>query len=293
VADSESDIYEVFAEPRGEPVAVDWLVRLCQDRSASAASDSAAERPFQQVRQLVAASDLLFTEQITVRGRQAKVACEKRKRRQTRQTRTALVEVRATRLTLRPPGRPDRSLPAVTAHVIQVVEQSPPAGEPAVEWLLATTLPIETEEQVRQAIEYYTVRWGIELLFRTLKSGCRVEERRFEFADHFLPCLAVYLIVAWRTLFVCRLGRSCPDLECEAVFEPAEWKSAWMVVRKKRPPKKPPRLGEMVELIAELGGYVPQHGNRPGPQTVWLGLQRMHDLALAWETFGPETKQRR
>ena len=85
------------------------------------------------------------------------------------------------------------------------------------EWLLITTLPIDTIEQVRQAIQYYTVRFLIEVLFRVIKSGCRVEERRFEHIDRLLPCIALYWIIAWRTLMVCRLGRSCPDLDCEAI----------------------------------------------------------------------------
>ena len=30
--------------------------------------------------------------------------------------------------------------------------------------------------------------------------------------------------------------------------------------------------------------------DEPGAQTVWLGLQRMHDIALCWDLFGPEAK---
>jgi hypothetical protein len=131
-------------------------------------------------------------------------------------------------------------------------------------------------------------------LFRTLKSGCRVEERRFEQVDRVLVCLAVYLIVAWRTLYVCRLGRGFPDLDCEAVFEPSEWQSVWVAVVRQKPPRKPPRLGEMIRVIAQLGGYVnrPNRDDPPGPQTVWIGLQRMHDLAWAWDTFGPGARKR-
>ena len=128
----------------------------------------------------------------------------------------------------------------------------------------------------------------IEVFFRTLKSGCRVEERLFEHIDRLLPCLAAYLIVAWRTLYVCRLGRSCPDVSCEAVFEPAEWKSVCRVVRGEVP-SKPPTLSEMVKMVAQLGGYVNRKRNDPpGPQTIWLGLQRAHDLALCWQLFGPD-----
>ena len=128
----------------------------------------------------------------------------------------------------------------------------------------------------------------IEVFFRVFKSGCRVEERRFEHVDRLLPCLAVYLIVTWRTLYVCRLGRSCPDISCEAVFEPAEWKAVYRVVRRETLPRTPPKLGEMVRMVAQLGGYVNRkRPDEPGPQTVWLGLQRMHDMALCWQLFGP------
>jgi hypothetical protein len=131
------------------------------------------------------------------------------------------------------------------------------------------------------------VRWNIEILFRTLKSGCRIERRRFEDIDRVLPCLALYLIVSWRTMFVCRLGRECPDLDCEAVFEPSEWKAVWVAVHKKKPPKQAPRLATIVHLIAQLGGYVERPKNEPGVQTIWIGLQRMYDLAWAWDSFGP------
>ena len=130
----------------------------------------------------------------------------------------------------------------------------------------------------------------IEIFFRVLKSGCRVEQRRFERLERLQTCLAVYLIVAWRTLYVCRLGRACPDTNCEALFEPAEWKSVWKIVHRRDPPPQPPTLGQMTRMVAQLGGYVPRPGRPPGPQTIWIGLQRTHDFALCWETFGPEAR---
>lgn len=172
--------------------------------------------------------------------------------------------------------------------VVLVRESDPPENDQPVEWLLLTSLPIDKVEQVRTVIQYYCVRWMIEVFFRVLKSGCRVEERRFEHIDRLLSCLAVYLIVAWRTLYVCRLGRGCPELNCEAVFEPAEWKAVWKVVQRSDPPAAPPLLGEIVLLVAQLGGYVNRkRKDPPGPQTIWIGLQRMYDFALCWRLFGP------
>jgi hypothetical protein len=296
VADSEADIYELFAEPRGEQP-VHWLIRACQDRAVAddaatveTGSDTAKTEAASHLRDQVLATPVLYKVDLRIRGRQAKTAAEDRARRQNRETRTAEVEVRAASVPLRPPWRFDRELPAVSLNVVLVREAHPPAGEPPIEWILVTTLPIDTLEQVRLIVEYYCVRWGIELFFRTLKSGCRIERRRFEHVDRLSPCLALCLIVAWRTMFVCRMGRECPDLDCEAIFTPSEWKAVWVTVKQEEPPEKPPKLAEMVHLIAGLGGYVERPGSEPGVQTVWIGLQRTYDLAWAWDTFGPGAK---
>lgn len=287
IADSEADIYELLAEGSAEAGRVDWIVRACQNRALQA--KNAAESGERHVREHLLAQPVLFHHTIQVRGRKSKVACETRGRRQPRQSRETEVAVRAARVTLRPPRRADRKLPEVSVNAILVRELEAPEDDVAVEWLLLTRLPVEGIDQVRRVIQYYCARWMIEVFFRVLKSGCRVEERRFEQIDRLLSCLAVYLIVAWRTLYVCRLGRGCPDINCEAVFEPAEWKSVWKVVQRTDPPGAPPSLGEMVRLVAQLGGYVNRsRSDPPGPQTVWLGLQRMHDFAICWRLFGPD-----
>ena len=167
-------------------------------------------------------------------------------------------------------------------------EQNPPDGASPVQWLLVTTLPIDTVEQVQQILSYYTVRWQIEIYFRTLKCGCRIEDRQFETLDRILNCLAVYSIIAWKVMYASRLGRECPDLSCEIIFEPSEWKSVYMTVRQEEPPSNPPSLNEMVRMIASLGGYVIRRSTQPGTQTLWFGMQRVHDLSTAWQTFGPD-----
>jgi hypothetical protein len=289
VADSEADIYELFMAGQAEPQEVNWIVRACHNRALVPKGDEAhAEDAGKLLREKLLASPALYTKKISVRGRKAKVGCETRGRRQTRKSRQAEVEVRAASVTLRPPQRNGRKLPPVTLNVVMVREINPPADEEAVEWMLLTNLPIDDVEQVRLVVDYYCIRWLIEVFFRTLKSGCRIEHRRFENMDRLLPCLAICMIVAWRTLYVCRLGRSCPDVSCEAVFEPAEWKAVHQVVRRKAPPSAPPTLSEMVRMVAQLGGYVDRkRDDPPGPQTVWIGLQRTHDLALCWQVFGP------
>jgi len=286
VADSEADLYEWFAEPRAEAdqtPALDWIVRACHDRLLE-------DQQHQHVQQAALATPVLYRTKLKVRARRTRMATRKnlkRKRQTSRRARTARVQVRAATLTLRPPWREGGvKLPAVTVNVVLVSETRPPKGEPPVQWLLITTLPVASVEQVRSIVKYYCVRWNIELLFRTLKGGCRIEQRRLETTDRMLPCLALYLIVAWRTQWVCRLSREHPDADCQVLLAPSEWKSVWKATQGKLP-KQPPKLSLMVRLSAALGGYIAGPGREPGVQTVWIGLQRMRDLAWAWDAFGP------
>ena len=291
VADSEADIDEFLVEAMQEPGPSDWIIRTGQDRALIAETSDAGAAP--PLRDTLLNQPVLFTKTIQVRGRKPLVKAYTRGRRQPRESREAKVAVRAARAMLHPPHRPDRTLPAVSVNVVSVREVNPPPGDEPEEWILVTSLPVDTIEQVEQVIQYYCVRWMIEVFFRVLKTGCRIESRPFEEIDELLSCLAVYLIVAWRTLYVCRLGRSCPDINCEVVFEPAEWKSVWKVVRREDPPREPPPLGVMVRLDAQLGGFVNRkRSDQPGPQTIWIGLQRMHNFALGWELFGPDSQAR-
>ncbi len=288
VADSEADIYEVIDEAM-QHSNLGWIVRACQHRATLDEDDC---NQSMQPRDVVMAEPVLFRQQITVRGRTAKVKIDKRARKQPREPRTAEVEVRAATVKLRAPWRSDRKLSHQEVNVVVVSEVNPPDGDVAVEWILYTNLPIQNAEEVREVIQYYCVRWMIEIFFRTLKTGCRVESRRFEEVNRFYRCMAVYMIVAWRTLYVCRLGREMPDVSCEAVFGIDEWQSIWRVVNNETPPKEPPKLQEMVRLVARLGGYINRvRDDEPGPQSVAIGLQRLNDIVRCWRLFGPNANK--
>ena len=280
VCDSEADIYEVLAEPPR----IDWIVRACQDRALMPDGNEAAACT---LREPLLAQPVLYSQKINVRGRKPKIAGDSRGRRQPRRSREAQVEVRSASLTLRPPWRADRTLPPLALNAVLVTEVDAPEDDEPIEWLLLTSLPVADAAQARQVVQFYCVRWMIEIIFRVLKSGCRVEKRRFERLDRLQACLAVYLIIAWRTLYVCRLARACPQIDCQAIFEPEEWKAVWKIVRHTDPPHQPPSLEKLTLMVAQLGGYVMRKNSPPGPQTIWIGLQRTYDLALCWKTFGP------
>ena len=283
IADSEADIFELFAEPRdtthGRPL--ELLIRAAQERVDADSGET--------VLATVRKSPVLYECVVDLSPRRPKTAAETRRRKTTRVAREATVQVRATTVTVRAPWRADCKLTDQTLNVVLVEEVNTPDGEEPLQWILLTTLPIGTSEEVRQVVAWYCQRWGIEVYFRTLKSGCRIEERQFEYLDRELNFIAVSLIHAWRVLLLCRLGHECPDMSCDVVFDASEWKAVYMHRHHQSPPEVAPTLNEMIRWIAALGGHVIRSKNRPGTQTLWLGLQRVNDLAFAWNLYGPAT----
>lgn len=281
LSDSEGDIYECFAAAAdGAGPKADWIVRACQDRCVRDGEETAEAKLFATV----AAGPILGTLSIEVGARKAG-SHDGSKRRQARSARTTRVTVQAGRVVLQTPDRLGRKVPHVPVHAVLVREIKPPAGEAAIEWLLLTSLPVTTFAQAGDVIHYYTCRWEAEVYFRVLKRGCTVEELQFETTARFTNCLAVYQIVAWRVLFTMRLGRECPELPCGVVFAEAEWRAVYQVM-KRQAATTMPSLGEMVTWVAQLGGYLKRKGDGPpGPQTLWIGVQRVRDFALAWSAI--------
>ncbi len=286
VSDSEGDIYECFlAGVREDVKRAEWIVRAGQE-------DRTLEEEEKNLRQLLVCQAPLGKMTVQVSKREASTG-DGRKRRQPRESRKADVTVRSVRTLLSSPGRAGGKLAPVYVNAILVREENPPEGEEPIEWLLVTSLPIATFEEACTVIGYYCCRWEIEVFFRVLKSGCKIEDLQFEREDRLQVCLAMYLIVAWRVLYVLKMGRECPQMGCDAIFSEAEWKSVYVIAYKKPAPKTPPTLEVILPLIAGMGGYLGRkHDGPPGPKTLWIGMQRMRDFAIAWTAFGPATAKR-
>jgi len=264
IADREGDIYDLFVEAPCPEHGADWLVRvqhpdrlLTDGRKLRTVLDAAA----------------VLTEVTFVRpasnGRPA---------------RTVHQHIKAVRVTLKAPSRPDRTLPDVTVTVLLATEIDPPAGEDPLDWVLLTNLPVETPQQALEKLQWYLCRWQIEVYFKVLKSGCRIEQMQLETRQRLEPALAFYMIIAWRVLFLTMLGRDCPEMPCDTVFADEEWKAVYLVTQRQPPPDEPPSLDTMVRMVASLGGFLNRKSDGfPGPKTLWIGLQRIPDFVLALE----------
>lgn len=282
VADCEGDLYEVFVEAAAPGGAkAEYVIRVGKERSLTERDPQAGPYAYRKLRTEMDNAPLLAQRQLEL------------PRTPKRAARTASLEIRAQTALLKAPYRKDRRLPNVQVRVVLVQEIGAPAEVEPIEWLLVTSLPIDTAAAVLQVVDYYTGRWPIEVYFRVYKGGCTVEQLQLETAERLRPCLMLYKIVAWRVLYLTRLGRDVPQLPCEVVFAPQEWKPVWRVTTKKGLPERPPSLGAMIRLVGQLGGHNGRKGDgAPGAEALWRGIRRMADLALAWQTFGPEGHQR-
>lgn len=289
LADRESDISDVIAFC-SEQQTCDWII---SGGAARVLAKKSPDEPSVPVRDELSSTKERFTKELNIRARQSwgsdTLKKQQRPGKADRDAREATVSVFAGEVTLNDP-RP-RHKDGLTLNAVLVRELEPPKSKRPIEWLLLTSLPVKTKKQIETVIAYYEQRWTIELLFKVLKSGCRIEERRFGHIDRFCPALALYLIIAWRSFYVCRISRTHENAGCELVFTKAEWQSVYTIVKQKRPPKTAPKLMEMTRLLATLGGYIDRKNTGPpGPQSIWLALQRMHDFATAWLTFGPGSR---
>jgi len=269
VGDSEADVYDLLREALRLEQAL--LVRACRDRRV--------EHEEQYLWAHLESQAPAGTLQVSIPAHPGRAA------------RTARVTVRYAEVVLRPPRwRRQEKLPLLPVWAVLVREETPPAEAEAVEWLLLTIVAVTTFAQACERILWYTCRWVVEMYHRVLKSGCRLEERQFDHAATIQRYLALDAIVAWRVLYLTMIGRAQSQLPCEALLEAREWQALYCFIHHTSvPPAEPPTLGQVTRWIAQLGGFLGRRSDgEPGSQVIWQGLQRLHDIALAWQIFHPD-----
>jgi hypothetical protein len=266
VGDREADIYELFHLALSESKNPKLLVRGEHNRLLADGQGHLYE--------YISSKELAGVQTVHVPRRKKQPARE------------ANLGVRFAEVKLQPPKR-KKGLGELTICAIVAEEMEAPEGVEGLKWILLTTCEVKTFEQAVEKLRWYCIRWGIEIYHRTLKSGCKIEQRQLGSADRIESCLAIDMVVAWRIYHLTKLGREVPDVPCTVFFEDAEWKA--LVAYKTQnpvPPEKPPTLREATHMVANLGGFLGRKcDGEPGTQTLWLGLQRLDDITEMWKVF--------
>ena len=270
IGDRENDIFQAFAL---RPARADLLVRAAHDRALEDGG------------KLFARIDAL-----PVAGR-AELDLSAKPGRKARQ---AQVAVRfATARISRPRNGLREDLPASLAvTVVDVREESPPPGESPVHWRLLTTHAVTDAAGAFAVADLYRRRWGIEQLFRTLKTqGFDIEGLLIEDEPPVRNLVMATLIaaVSIQQLVHARDGQTSPgqtspgplrpltdafEAEDQPLLEAFCTKLQGKTLRQKNPhPAGSLAYGAWV--CARLGGWTGYYG-KPGPIVMLEGWLYFH-----------------
>lgn len=266
VCDREADIYEFLLTAETERAC--YVIRAAQDR-----------------RLLVAGQTLWqHLQACPVAGRLTVEVAEKKKE----PARRAQVSVRYREVEVRPPQRLKKlriePWKPVRVWAVYVTEECPPDGVTPLEWMLLTNVEVQDFDSAVERVAWYVCRWLIELYFKILKSGCRVEQCLLATGLRLKRYLALMGIIAWRLFWLTYFQRQNPDASCRSILTEDEWQALYCTVKKTTTlPEQEPTVREAVRWIAQLGGFLGRkHDGEPGVTVIWRGWQRLNDIAATW-----------
>lgn len=257
VADREGDIYELFCA--AQEAGTHFLIRTCVDRLAGDGDHTIADEMDE-----VAVKGL---HRIEVRDSNGDPD-------------EAVLEIRYRRIRVLPPIGKQKRYPALKLTVINAEECGTPKNRKKIDWRLITDLPVVSRTDAIQKLEWYAMRWKIEVFHKILKSGCKAEESKLRTAQRLTNLIAIFCILSWRVFWITMLNRSAPDVPPALALTATEIAVLDRLVNNK-PDARWKTLSHYLTKIARLGGYLARANDPPPGNTVmWRGLSRLTDIAL-------------
>lgn len=262
IGDRESDIYELFC--LAEELKTKFLVRTCVNRLAGVTG--------------------------TVAGRMKRSAVRGRHRIKARtklgETYQADLAIKYESVQVRPPIGKQKEYPPLVLTVIHATEKSRPRGRERIAWKLLTNLPVNSLAAAIEKLEWYALRWKIEVFHKILKSGCKAEESKLRRSERLVNLIAIYCLIGWRVFWLTMLQRSQPAAEPAKALTSVETCLLDELVKSKPPSgkrRRRKRLADYLVKIARLGGYLTRAADPPpGNLVMWRGLTRLHDIQLGF-----------
>ena len=265
VGDREADIYELFHEAAKDPSGPKLLIRAERARNRKVIDEDKKE-------------DLWNRMEVESVAGLIDVAVP---RRGSRPSRTARLQVRFAQVMLNTPSTSKLPPLKIWAVYAREVGYGIEITEP-IDWMLLTSVKTESFEDACERLNWYARRWGIEIYHRTIKSGCRIEDRRLDDAQSIQACLAIDLVVAWRVYWLTMVGREKPETPCNQILSEDEWHvlSAWATGRIA---DTVPSTKQAMHWIGKMGGWLSRgKTDNPGTTCMWRGLGRLPSMAQGY-----------
>ncbi len=207
-----------------------------------------------------------------------------------RERRIAHLAVYATAVRLPRPATYSRRDPVrgpLSLNVVYVEETQPPRKADPVCWMLLTTEPIATRQQVEKVVDAYRARWTIEEYFKALKTGCAFEKRQLESFTALRNALALFSVIAWRLLLMRTIARTHPSASASTVATARQLRVLRSLAKLDNPRIRHVQLpqsasaADVLLAVAKLGGHIDQNGP-PGWQVLGRGYDSLLLIELGW-----------
>lgn len=259
VGDRESDIYEPFCKARD--LGTHFVVRTCVDRLASDGEHTIADEM-----EDVAVKGL---HRIETRDEHGDVC-------------RATLELKYRRIHVLPPIGKQKQYPELDLVVMHALERDAPKGRKPIEWKLITDLPVRSRAEAIEKLDWYAMRWKIEVFHKILKSGCKAEDSKLRTADRLANLIALFCILSWRVFWLTMLNRTMPDAPPTLALTEAEIHVLDHLVRDPAGAGRRRRtLSHYLTKLARLGGYLARASDPPpGSIVMWRGLSRLTDIQI-------------
>lgn len=204
-------------------------------------------------------------------------------KRPARAERLAELHVRAGTVVLkRTPTATEASLSQMSVQAVHVFEPSPPAGEEPIEWMILTSEPVCTFQQIESIVDHYRARWVIEEYFKALKTGCAFEKRQLTTLDGLMRALALFVPMAWLLLTLRNVARDQPDRDGLDVFTVDQIHLLRVLLEsRRRQLVESPKVRDLMLGIAALGGHIKNNGD-PGWLVLGRGFRRFAEAEEVW-----------
>lgn len=268
VQDREADIFEFFKQERADNIEI--LVRVCQPRNVEIISSGEVQSLEESTKKL----KVLGTTKTIIQEKSKEVELT--------------LEVRAERVNIYPNKdlsankHKTQGLSLVVAREIARVDcetgESVYKEETACYWYLLTSMPIDNEEDVLRVIRFYSLRWRVERLHYTLKTGAiNAEKMQFEDIHTLINALAFYSIIAWQLLAVTYMVRQNPEALATELFKVEE-----VTVMSKLNKKPIKTIKEAILLLCKIsGGFAPSKKQPlPGVKVLTTALQDFYYIKV-------------
>jgi hypothetical protein len=259
IGDRESDIYELFCT--AQEVGTHFLVRTCVDRLAGDGDHTVADE----------------MDEVSVKGlHRIEVRDDKG------DLGEAILEIRYRRIWILPPIGKQKRYPALTLTVIHAQERGKPKNRKKIDWKLLTDLPVQSRKDAVEKLDWYAMRWKIEMFHKILKSGCKAEESRLRTAERLANLISLFCILSWRIFWMTMLNRCTPTAPPKVALTETEIELLDHLVKDKaRAGARQKTLSHYLTKIARLGGYLARANDPPpGNIVMWRGLSRLTDIGL-------------